>query len=56
MRNTVFFTTTTALEQTFFRIAIFCGTSLSNCFCRIVTVQFLNHFFSVQYNSKIELH
>ena len=40
-----------AAEQTFFRIAPFCRTSLSNCLCRIATVQFLNHFLSVQYYS-----
>ena len=38
-------------EQTFFGRAPFCKTSLSNCSCRIVTVQFLNHFLSVQYYS-----
>ena len=40
---------TTVLQNSnfFFRIAFFCGTYLSNCFCRIVTVQFLNHFLSV---------
>ena len=42
----IFYNDCTA-EQTFFRIAPFCRTSL----CRIVTVQFLNHFLSVQYHS-----
>ena len=34
-----------------FQNSNFCRKCLSNCFCRMVTVQFLNHFLSVQYYS-----
>ena len=47
----VFFTATLLQNRLFFRIAPPCRTSLSHCLCRIVTVQFLNHFLSVKYYS-----